>query len=95
MLYLNIFLLLNILSMTITRIVKLNKKGQLVIPLEIRKKMGFYPDKPLVIFTRGDETVLLSPEKYAETTSGILKGTWGSTKKDVDSFINEERGSWK
>jgi len=27
--------------MTITRMVKLNKKGQLVIPLEIRKKMGF------------------------------------------------------
>ena len=81
--------------MTIIRLVKLNKKGQLVIPLEIRKKMGFYPEKPLVIFTRGEETVLLSPEKYAETTSGLLRGTWGATKKDVDIYISEERGSWK
>ena len=31
--------------MTITKLVKLNKKGQLVIPLEIRKKMGFSPDR--------------------------------------------------
>jgi AbrB family looped-hinge helix DNA binding protein len=81
--------------MTITRLVKLNKKGQLVIPLEIRKKMGFYPEKTLVIFIRGEETILLSPEKYAETTSGLLKGTWGSTREDVDSYISEERGSWK
>ncbi len=81
--------------MTIAKLVKLNKKGQLVIPLEIRKKMGFGTDKPLVIFTRGDETILLSPEKYAEITCGLMKGTWGSTKEDVDMYINEERGSWK
>lgn len=81
--------------MTITKLVKLNKKGQLVIPLEIRNEMGFTPDKSLIIFTRGDETVLLTPEKYAEMTSGLMKGTWGSTKKDVDIYINEERGSWK
>ena len=81
--------------MTITKLVKLNKKGQLVIPLEIRKEMGFITDKPLIIFTRGDETVLLTPEKYAEITGGLMKDTWGSTKKDVDIYINEERGSWK
>ena len=45
--------------MTTAKLVKLNKKGQLVIPLEIRKKIGFCPEKPLVIFTRGEETVLL------------------------------------
>jgi len=81
--------------MTIAKLVKLNKKGQLVIPLEIRKKMGFSSNKTLVIFTRGDETILLSPEKYADITCGLMKGTWGSTKKDVDIYINEERGSWK
>ena len=81
--------------MTITRLVKLNKKGQMVVPLEIRKKMGFSTDKPLVIFTRGDETILLTPEKYADATCGMMTDTWGSTKKDVDIYINEERGSWK
>ncbi|TET51537.1 MAG: hypothetical protein E3J58_01975 [Actinomycetota bacterium] len=81
--------------MTITKIVKLNKKGQLVIPKEIRDKMGFSPDKPLVVFTRNNETVLLTPQKYAEITCGLMRGTWGSTKKDIDNYINEERGSWK
>jgi AbrB family looped-hinge helix DNA binding protein len=81
--------------MTTARLVKLNKKGQLVIPLEIREKMGLYPEKPLVIFTRGEETILISPEKYSELTSGMMKGTWGSTKEDVALYINEERGSWK
>lgn len=80
--------------MTSAKLVKLNKKSQLVIPLEIRKKMGFSPDKSLVIFTRGDETILLTPEKYADITCGLMEGTWGSTKKDVDTYINEERGSW-
>ncbi|MCD4668821.1 MAG: AbrB/MazE/SpoVT family DNA-binding domain-containing protein [Actinomycetia bacterium] len=81
--------------MTITKIVKLNKKGQLVIPQEIREKMGFNSDKPLIIFTRGNETILLTPARYAELTCGLMKGTWGSTKKDIDIYINEERGSWK
>jgi AbrB family looped-hinge helix DNA binding protein len=81
--------------MTITKIVKLNKKGQLVIPQEIRERMGFSPDKPLIIFTRGNETILLTPARYAELTCGLMKGTWGSTKKDIDIYINEERGSWK
>ena len=81
--------------MTISRLVKLNKKGQLVIPQEIRENMGIKTEDTLVIFTRGDETILLSPKKYAEYTCGLMKGTWGSTKKDADAYINEERGSWQ
>jgi AbrB family looped-hinge helix DNA binding protein len=81
--------------MTISRLVKLNKKGQLVIPQEIRESMGINTEETLVIFTRGEETILLPPKKYAEYTCGLMKGTWGSTKKDVDAYINEERGSWK
>lgn len=81
--------------MTISKTVKLNKKGQLVIPQEIREKMGIKMNQTLVIFTRGNETILLTPQKYAEYTCGLMKGTWGSTKEEVDSYINEERGSWK
>ena len=81
--------------MTITKLVKLNKKGQLVIPQEIREKMGIKTEDAVVIFTRGDETILLTPRKYAEYTCGLMKGTWGSSKKEVDAYINEERGSWK
>ena len=81
--------------MVISKAVKLNKKGQIVIPQEIRKEMGIKSEDNLVIFTRGNETILLSPQKYAEYTCGLMKGTWGSTKEKVDNYINEERQSWK
>jgi len=81
--------------MNITKLVKLNKKGQLVIPQEIRDKMGIRTEGTVVIFTRNDETILLTPQKYAEYTCGLMKGTWGSSKKEVEAYINEERGSWK
>jgi len=81
--------------MTISKLVKLSKKGQVVIPQEIRVKMGIKTGERLVIFIRGDETVMLTPQKYAEYTCGLMKGTWGSTKKEVEEYINEERGSWK
>jgi AbrB family looped-hinge helix DNA binding protein len=81
--------------MTISKLVKLSKKGQVVIPQEIREKMGIKIGEKLIIFIRGDETVMLTPQKYAEYTCGLMKGTWGSTKKEVEEYINEERGSWK
>jgi len=81
--------------MTISKLVKLSKKGQIVIPQKIREKMGIKTGERLVIFIRGDETVMLTPQKYAEYTCGLMKGTWGSTKKEVEEYINEERGSWK
>lgn len=81
--------------MTIVKLVKLNKKGQLVIPQEIREKMAIKTEDIIVIFTRGEETILLTPKKYAEYTCGLMKGTWGSSKEDIDIYINEERGSWK
>jgi hypothetical protein len=57
--------------------------------------MGIKTEDAVVIFTRGDETILFTPQKYAEYTCGLMKGTWGSSKKEVDAYINEERGSWK
>ena len=81
--------------MTISNLVKLSKKGQIAIPKKIREKTGIKPGEKVIIFTRGDEVVLLTPKKYASYTCGLLKNTWGSTKKEIDSYIEEERNSWK
>jgi len=81
--------------MSLAKIVKLSKKGQIVIPSEIRDIMGIQSGKNVVIFIREDEVVLLSPEKYSQYTMGLIKGTWGSTKEEVDTYIKEERDSWK
>lgn len=81
--------------MSLAKIVKLSRKGQIVIPSEIRDIMGIQAGSNAVIFIRGDEVVLLTPEKYSQYTKGSIKGVWGSTKEEVDSYIKEERDSWK
>lgn len=81
--------------MPLTKIVKLSKKGQIVLPSEIREKMGIQTGNNVVIFERDGEVVLLTPEKYSQYTRGLIKGVWGSTKEEVESYIKEERDSWK
>lgn len=81
--------------MTYSKSVKLSKKGQIVIPLEIREKMGIKVGEKVVIFEKENEVLLLTPKKYAEYTKGLLKGTWGSTQEEVEAYIREERESWK
>lgn len=81
--------------MSLAKIVKLSKKGQIVLPSEIREKMGIEAGNNVVIFERGGEVVLLTPEKYSQYTMGLIKGVWGSTKEEVESYIKEERDSWK
>lgn len=81
--------------MPLTKIVKLSKKGQIVLPSEIREKMGIQTGNNVVIFERGGEVVLLTPEKYSQYTRGLIKGVWGSTKEEVEYYIKEERDSWK
>ncbi|MCL4377680.1 MAG: AbrB/MazE/SpoVT family DNA-binding domain-containing protein [Actinobacteria bacterium] len=81
--------------MPLVKIVKLSKKGQIVLPSEIREKMGIQTGNNVVIFERDGEVVLLTPEKYSQYTRGLIKGVWGSTKEEVESYIKEERDSWK
>jgi len=81
--------------MPLAKIVKLSKKGQIVLPAEIREKMGIGVGNNVVIFERGCEVVILTPEKYSQYTKGLIKGVWGSTKEEVESYIKEERDSWK
>ena len=54
--------------MSIPKLVKLSKEGQIVFPLEIREKMRVKPGEKIVILTRGNEIILLIPKKYAAYT---------------------------
>jgi AbrB family looped-hinge helix DNA binding protein len=81
--------------MSTSRLVKVNSKGQIVIPREIREKMGIKAEEKVVIFIRGEETVIMTPQKYSEYTSGMLKGAWGSSEDEIMDYLNRERNSWK
>ena len=56
-------------------IAKVLKKGQIVIPKEIREKIGIIPgDRVEVKVIKSD--ILISPfrEKYTEEAKGVIKG---------------------
>jgi AbrB family looped-hinge helix DNA binding protein len=56
-------------------IAKVLKKGQIVIPKEIREKIGISPgDRVEVKVVKSD--ILISPfrEKYTEEAKGVIKG---------------------
>lgn len=67
----------------------------MVLPKEIRDSLRLKEGDHLVIALQGEEAILTTPERYAEITKGILKGTWGRTKEEVERYLRKERSSWE
>ena len=78
-----------------TKSVRLSKKGQFVIPKEMREALGIKEGDELLVTLEGVSVVLTPPKQFAKTTRGVLKGTWGKTRQEVERYIKRERGSWK
>lgn len=81
--------------MNVTKSVRLSRKGQFVIPKDIRKALGVEEGGELLVTLDGKRAILTRPEQHARATRGMLKGTWGRTKREVDRYIGEERRSWR
>lgn len=81
--------------MTIIKSVRLSKKGQLVIPKEIREALGIEEGDELLMTLEEGRVILRRPEQYARTTRGLLKGTWGRTRRDITQYLDRERRSWE
>jgi AbrB family looped-hinge helix DNA binding protein len=80
--------------MTTTISVKLSRKGQFVIPKEMREALGVKEGEELLITLEGAKVVLTRPGEYARRTRGLLKGTWGKNKRAVGRYLEKERRSW-
>ena len=81
--------------MSETKLVRLGKKGQIVIPKALRESIGIDTGDLLLITAEGDQILITPPEKYAEMTRGLLKGLWGNTPDKVESYLEKERDSWE
>ncbi len=77
-----------------TKLVKLGKNGQIVIPKALRKSMGIKIGDLLLMTVEADQLHIMPPEKYAKATRGLLKGTWGDDPEQVQEYLAEERDSW-
>ena len=81
--------------MTAARSVRLSKKGQLVIPKDMREALGVKEGDELIAALEQGRVVLTPAQQYARTTRGLLRGTWGRSKRDVKRYLDGERRSWK
>jgi AbrB family looped-hinge helix DNA binding protein len=81
--------------MTITRSVRISKKGQFVIPKEMREAMGVKEGEEILVTFEEGRVILTRAQEYARKTRGLLKGTWGKSAKEVDRYLGKERRAWE
>jgi antitoxin ChpS len=82
--------------MTLTKIVRLGRKGQMVLPKEVREALKLKEgDSVLIALQDEGQAILTTPKRYAALTRGLLRGTWGQTKEEIELYIQRERASWE
>ncbi len=75
---------------------KLSKKYQIVIPKEIRKKMGLQVGAQVAIYPVDEDHAVIAkrPTSYADALQGLGKEVWKALGGG-DKYIKEERASWE
>ena len=81
--------------MTITKSVRLSRKGQLVIPKAMRDALGVKEGDALIAVLDGSRMVLSRPADYARATRGMLKGAWGAGRRNIRRYLERERAAWR
>jgi len=75
--------------------VRLSRKGQFVIPKDVREALGVREGDELLVTLEDNRVVLTRPRAYARATRGLLKGTWGRNKAAVRRYLDKERRAWR
>ena len=74
--------------------VKVSSKYQIVIPLEVRKKINLKSGDRLIIKANNEKIIIYpQPKNYAKYALGLGKEIW----KDIDAaeYVRKERETWK
>ena len=74
--------------------VRVSTKGQVVIPIEVRRRLWIRAGDSLVIISGDHEAIVMKPGRYAESLRGMAKGVYGRTREDIDAFVRGERQAW-
>ncbi len=78
----------------VTATAKVSGKNQIVLPKEIRQRLGVKAGDDLLFIVREGEIIVRSrPASFAKAMRGLHKQVWESV--DVDRWIGEERAAWE
>ena len=69
-------------------IVRLSSKGQIVIPLEIRRELELRKGDKMIIQRKNDK-VIIRPIARVSDMKGIDKKAWKETSKEIDNMRAE------
>lgn len=74
-------------------ITKVSKKGQIVIPKEVRKTVGISEGDEMIVDVERDRVTLrVKPKSYAKRLKGLHKDVWKGI--DPKKYVKSERQSW-
>lgn len=74
--------------------VKVGPKYQIVIPQDIRQKIGLRPkDEVIVEEICGTVIIIPKPKSFTDFIIGLGKEVW--ERVDVKDYLKKERESWK
>lgn len=81
--------------MTMVKSVRLSKKGQFVIPKDMRVALGVKEGDELLVMLENGRMILSRPHHSAKATRGLMRGAWGRTRRDLERYFDSERTSWR
>ncbi len=73
------------------RPIQVSTKGQVVIPLPVRRQLGIKPGDQVVIIGGEHEAMLMKARRYAESLREIGAGLYGRTREEIDAYVRGER----
>lgn len=69
--------------------VTVSSKNQIVIPREVREKLGVKPGDKLVLVAQGDRVIVMQkPKSYRSAIRGMARGVYPA------GYLEKERQSW-
>jgi len=82
-------------------IAKISIKGQVTIPIEIRKKLGLKEGDKVIFMEKGENIILMNSnrlafEEYGRGMSGAAEQAGISSEQDVIDLVNQvRRKTWE
>jgi len=78
----------------VTATAKVSRKNQVVLPKEVRRRLGVKAGDNLLFVVRESEIIVRArPASFTKAMRGLHKHVWD--KIDVDRWLAEERQSWE